>query len=518
MRRRRFSTRRAIDAHFVSLPRRLAIAAAAALLASCAVGPDFAPPPAPEAKHFTPERTASPGDGQRFAEGKDIPAEWWTLFKSKPLDNLVRESLENNPSLQASEAAVRIAYYTAEAQKGGFFPQAFFSSANSNNLDSNNRSLASVNETIFKQSFPTPGNFETGIPVAGTPQTTPNANYGLFLKQLSVTYAPDVWGQNARAVESAVAQTEQQSWQLEAAHLALTTNVVVAAIQEASIRGQIEATNKIVTLLRESLDILNRQYAFGSIAKADVIAQEAALAQAEQTVPPLEKQLAIQRNLLIALAGRLSFEGGGETFELANFKLPATVPVSIPSKLVAQRPDIKAAEAALHQASAAVGVAIANRLPNISLSANVGASAFKIAQLMTPGTGLYTAAAAISAPIFDGMTLLNKQKAAEAALEQADAQYRATVVNAFQNVADALRSLQSDAKLVITARKAEDAAKRSLDITRMQLKYGQVSQIAVLNAQRTYLLALLSSVQAEATRLADTAALFMALGGGWWNR
>ncbi|WP_281932432.1 efflux transporter outer membrane subunit [Methylocystis iwaonis] len=504
---------------FSATVRRASLLASACLaLSSCAVGPDFAPPPAPAAPGFTPERAASPGEGQRFAQGQDIPAQWWTLFRSKPLDALVKESLQNNPSLQAAEAAVRVAYYNAEAQKGGFFPQVFLNANDSNNLQSNNRSLDSINQTVFNQSFPTPANLATGAAVPNIPQSTPNANYGLFLKQLTVSFTPDVWGGNARAVESLVAQTAQQNWQLEAAHLALTTNVVVAAIQEAAIRGQIEATRTIITILHETLEILNRQYTFGSIAKADVIAQEAALAQAEQTLPPLEKQLAIQRNLLTALAGRLSFEGAGETFELARFTLPSTVPVSLPSQLVAQRPDIMAAEANLHAASAAVGVAAANRLPNITLSANVGASAFKVAQLFAPGTGLYTAAANLSQPIFDGMTLLNKQKAAEAALEQTDAQYRSTVINAFQNVADALRSLQSDAKAVSTARKAEDAAKRSLDIVRMQLRYGQVSQIAVLNAQRTFLLASLSRVQAEATRLSDTAALFMALGGGWWNR
>ncbi|QGM97336.1 efflux transporter outer membrane subunit [Methylocystis parvus] len=501
--------------------RRAGLAAAlggGALLASCAVGPDFAPPPPSDAKHILPDRTGSPGEGQRFAEGKDISAEWWTLYKSKPLDELVKESLQNNPSLQASEAAVRIAYFNAEAQKGGFFPQVLFSSNDSQNIQSNNRSLGAINQTVFNQSFPTPGNAASGIAVPNVPTNTPNAPYGLFLKQLTVSFTPDVWGGNARAVESLVAQTEQQNWQLEAAHLALTSNVVVAAIQEASIRGQIEATKNIIAILHETLEILNRQYSFGSIAKADVVAQEAELAQFEQTLPPLEKQLEIQRNLLTALAGRLSFEGAGETFELKKFVLPSTIPVSVPSKLVAQRPDVRAAEANLHQASAAVGVAIANRLPNITLSANVGASAFHMAQLFAPGTGLYTAAANISQPVFDGMTLLNKQKAAEAALEQADAQYRDTVVHAFENVADALRALQSDAKAVQTARKFEDAAKRSLDIVRMQVKYGQVSQLAVLNAQRTYFTASVSRVQAEATRLSDTAALFMALGGGWWNR
>ncbi len=493
------------------------LALGAAALSACAVGPNFASPAPPESSRFTPEPLASPGDGQRFAQGKDIPAEWWRLFKSPALDALVRESLENSPSLQAAEASVRVAYYTAEAQKGGFFPQLLFNSNDSTNLQSNNRSLSTINQVIFNQLYPTPANILYNAPAVNT-QNPPTANYALLLKQFTVSYTPDIWGQNLRSVESLVAQTESQRWQLEAAQLALTSNVVVAAIQEASIRGQIEATKNIITILRESLDILNRQYSFGSIAKADVIAQEAALAQAEQTLPPLEKQLAIQRDLLTALAGRFSFEGPGETFELSRFALPETLPVSVPSLLVAQRPDIRAAEANLHSASAAVGVAVANRLPNLTLSGNIGASAFKVAELFTPGTGLYTAAANITQPIFDGMTLLNKQRAAEAALEQADAKYRDTVINAFQNVTDALRSLQADAKAVLTARKAEDAARRNLDIVRMQLKYGQVCQIAVLYAQRAYLLASLSRVQAEATRLSDTAGLFMSLGGGWWNR
>lgn len=495
-----------------------AVALGAASLAACApVGPDFASPPSPEASHFTPEPTASPGDGQQFAEGKDIPAEWWRLFKSPALDALVRESLQNNPTLQAAEAAVSVAYYTAEAQKGGFFPQLLFNSNDSTNLQSNNRPLSSIDQTIYNQMYPSPANVLFNAPVPNV-QNPPTANYALLLKQFTVSYTPDIWGLNRRTVESLVAQTESQHWQLEAAQLALTTNVVVAAIQEASIRGQIEATKNIIAILRDSLEILNRQYSFGSIAKADVVSQEAALAQAEQTLPPLEKQLAIQRNLLTALSGRFSFEGPGEAFDLSRFTLPSTVPVSVPSLLVAQRPDIRAAEANLHDASAAVGVAIANRLPNLTLSGNLGASAFKVTELFMPGTGLYMAAANITQPIFDGMTLLNKQRAAEAQLQQSEAKYRETVINAFQNVADALRSLQSDAKAVATARKAEDAAKRSLDIVRMQMKYGQVSQIAVLYAQRIYLTASLSRVQAEATRLSDTAGLFMALGGGWWNR
>ncbi len=492
--------------------------ALAVTLTGCTVGPDFVQPSAPDSPNYTPEPTASPGSGQRFVEGGDIPTRWWGLFKSQALDTLVRESLEHNPSLEAAEAAIRIAYYNAEAQKGGFSPQIFLNSNDSQNLQSNNRSLSAINPSLFNQAYPSAYNVITGQPTPSPVTTNPTAPYGLFLKQLTISYTPDIWGLNRRSVESLEAQTEQAVFQMEAARLALSSNVVVAAIQEASIRGQIDATKRIITILKESLGILNSQFAFGSIAKADVIAQEAALAQAEQTLPPLEKQLAIQRDLLTALSGRFSFEEIDQKFDLAHLKLPTAVPVSLPSQLVEQRPDIRAAEANLHAASASVGVAVANRLPQITLSANLGTSAFHAAQLFTPGTALYTLAANASQPILDGMTLLNKQRAATAALEQADAQYRNTVINAFQNVTDALRSLQTDARAVETARKAEDASKRSLDIVHMQLKYGQVSQIAVFNAQRAYLTASLSRVQAEATRLSDTAALFMALGGGWWNR
>ncbi len=496
----------------------LRVAWLAASLSGCMVGPDFVQPPAPDAPHFTPEKTASPGLGQRFAEGRDIPEDWWALYRSKPLDALVREALEHNPSLESAEAAIRIAYFNAEAQRGALLPQVGILANESQNLLSNNRSLGAINQSLFNQYFPSPYNIVTGQATPSPWTTNPNAPYGLFLKQLSISYAPDVWGLNRRGLESLEAQTEQAGFQMEAARLALTSNVVVAAIQEASIRGQIEATKNIIAILKDSLEILKRQYSFGSIAKADVVAQEAALAQAEQALPPLEKQLALQRDLLTALAGRFSFDEIEQKFSLARLKLPVTIPVSVPSMVVEQRPDIRAAEANLHAATAAVGVARASRLPNITLSANLGASAFHLAQLFAPGTGFYTLAANAAQPLFDGMTLLNKERSAVAALEQADAQYRSTVINAFQNVTDALRSLQSDARAVETARKSEDAAKRSLDIVRMQLKYGQVSQIAVFTAQRIYFSASLLRVQAEATRLADTAALFMALGGGWWNR
>ena len=239
------------------------------------------------------------------------------------------------------------------------------------------------------------------------------------------------------------------------------------------------------------------------------------VAPAEELLPPLQRQLAQQRNLLTALAGQLSGDEVTQKFDLARIKLPANLPVSLPSKLVDQRPDVRAAEAAMHAASAEIGVAIAARLPNIQLSANSGTTAYNFAQSFAPGTGFYTLAASVTAPIFDGFTLYHKQKAAEAALDQAEAQYRAAVITAFQNVADALRALQSDARAIKAAVHAEDAAKASLDIVEKQLNAGQVNQLAVLNAQQTYLNASVIRVQTEANRLSDTAALFMALGGGW---
>jgi NodT family efflux transporter outer membrane factor (OMF) lipoprotein len=470
-----------------------------AALSGCAVGPNFQPAPAPPVNGYLPGKLASPAAdrsgprvaGQHFVNGADVSARWWAAFKSQPLNDLIKQSVDHNPNLQAAEAAIKNAQYNALAQRGLFFPQITGDSTSQNAL------------------FANPGQLPP-IPTVG-----PQSQFTLFTNQLTVSFTPDIWGGNLRAVESLDAVTEQQLLQLDAAYLTLTSNVVTAAIQEASLRGQIAATKRIIGIERDLLDILKRQFNFGQAAQADVLAQDAALAQAEQLLPPLEKQLAQQRDLLTSLAGQLSADEIAQKFDLAHLKLPTNLPVSLPSKLVDQRPDVRAAEANMHSASAQVGVAIAARLPNIVLSANGGTSAFNLAQSFTPGTGFYTLGASVTAPIFDGFTLYNKQKAAEAALDQAEAQYRATVVTAFQNVADALRALQTDTRAVQAAVRAETAAKASLDIVQTQLNAGQVNQLAVLNAQQTYLTAAVVRVQTDANRLSDTAALFMALGGGW---
>lgn len=469
------------------------------LLTGCVVGPDFVRPTAPTVDRYTqqllPAQTSSVevkgGEAQHFVENMDIPGQWWALFHSKPLNDLIERALKANPDLEAAKAALRGAWENVYAQQGAFFPS----------VD------ASFNPTRQKAAA-----------VLSSPLANGNNPYSLHTAQVAVAYAPDVFGGTRRQVESLKAQADSQRFQLEAAYLTLTSNVVAAAIEEAALRGQIEATGKIIEFQSTSLALLKRQYELGQIATLDVVAQEAALAQTQAMLPPLEKQLAQQRDLLSRLAGRLPSETLAEEFELSSLQLPQELPVSLPSTLVAQRPDVRTAEEQLHSASAEIGVNIANRLPNISLSANLGSSVTSISQLFASGTGFWALSANLTQPIFQGGTLLHRLRAAEAAYDQAASQYRSTVLTAFQNVADTLHALQSDADALKAAVAAERAAARSLSIAQRRLELGDVSYLELLNAEQTYQQAKINLVQSLANRYADTAALFQALGGGWWHR
>ena len=468
------------------------------LLAGCAVGPEFVPPPAPDVSGYerggTPTTTASAnvagGAAQRLISGRDIPGEWWRLFGSPPLKSLMEDALRNNPDLQAAQAALRVARENAAAGVGAFFPTA-------------DASFSAVRQKVPSDFFGEPAD---------------PSIFNVYTGQVSVAYTPDVFGLTRRTVESLDAQADAQRFALEATYLTLTSNIVVAAVQEASLRGQIAATQRIIKIERDVLDLLKRQQGLGQIAEADVAAQEAALAQVEQTLPPLQRQLGQQRHLLAALSGRLPSNEPTETFVLAALHLPRDLPLSLPSNLVRQRPDIRAAEANLQSASAQVGVAIANRLPNITLSANDGSLAFRLAELFSPGTGFWALAGSVAQPIFRGGALMHRELAAWAAFDQAAAQYRSTVTTAFQNVADALTALRTDAVALQKAVVAERATARSLTIARRRLELGDINYLLLLNAQQAYQQALISLVQAQANRYADTAALFQALGGGWWNR
>lgn len=329
---------------------------------------------------------------------------------------------------------------------------------------------------------------------------------------------PDVFGLNRRTVESLKAQQEQARFALAATHITLSSNLASAAIQEASLRGQIQATNDLIKINTDMLDILRRQFEKGYVSRLDVAAQEAQLAQVVATLPPLLKQLTQQRDLLAALSGTFSNQDMPEKFELANLKLPQELPLSILSQLVEQRPDVRQAEENLHSACALIGVAVANRLPNFAITADAGSMATIFSKIFTAGTGFWDVGAGVAQPVFEGGTLLHRERAARAAYTQAEEQYRSTVLTAFQNVADTLNALQQDAQALKTAAAAKDAAAITLELTQKQYQTGYVNYLGLLNAEQSYQQALINLVQAQANRYTDTAALFQALGGGWWNR
>jgi len=474
--------------------------AVAAVVAGCAVGPDFVPPAAPDAERYSREpmatRTASTdvaaGQSQHFDQNLDIPAQWWTLFRSRRLNALIERSLKANPTVEAAIGALHVAQENTKAQEGKFFP------------------LVQANYTPMR---------EQSAQVLSPPLSTPGTTlFNLYTAQVLVSYTFDVWGLNRRAVESLRAQADSQKFQVEAAYLTLAANVAAAAIQEASLRGQIDATNKLIEANTKMLDIFRKQLATGFVNRIDVAAQEAQLAQIKATLPPLRKALQQNRDLLAALAGRYPSEEPAETFELADLHLPTDLPVTLPSKLVEHRPDVRAAEELLHSAGAQIGVATANLLPNFTVNAVGGYTNTTMAGLISPANLFWTLAGSATQTVFDGGILLHEKRAAEAAYDEAAAQYRFVVLAALQNVADTLRALKNDADALKATREFERAAKISLDLSQQQVQTGYSNILFLLNAQITYQNAVLARVQAQASRFADTAALFQALGGGWWNR
>ena len=467
-------------------------------LSACAVGPDFAVPPAPEVSGYTPEgRPAATvsvdiasGAAQKFDTGRDIPGEWWKVFHSKELDGLIAEALRANPSLQAAQAALWQAKENLYAQEGHLMPS----------LD--------ANASATRQQF-SPAEFgQPGSPLI----------FNLFQTTVNVSYTPDVFGGQRRLIETQAALADYQRFQLEATYLTLTSNVVTAAVQEASLRGQIDATLEIIKSETDQLTVVRNQFDAGAASRTDVLTQQSAVATTQATLPPLQKQLEQQRHLLLTLIGRFPNDARNDHLTLASLRLPTDLPLSLPSQLVEQRPDVRASQAQLHQASAQIGVAIANRLPQFTLTGDYGSAAVTTAALFTPGALIWSAAASGTQPIFHGFTLLHQQRAAEAAYDQAGAQYRSTVLTAFQNVADALRALQFDAATLKAQRAALRDASETLDLARGQYRLGAITYLILLNAQNSYQQARLAVVQAQAARYADTAALFQALGGGWWNR
>ncbi len=478
--------------------RKFACVALAAALAGCTVGPDFRRPDAPTVGSYTEtplgaqtESAPAAADGgvaQRFTGG-ELPAEWWTLFHSEALDRLVREGLAHSPTLDAARATLRQAQENYSASRGALL----YPGVNGN--------LSASREKVSGEPF---------APGALGPFNLYNASVG-------VSYALDLFGGNRRQLEALESQVDFQRYQLEGARLALTANIVTAAIREASLRAQLQSAQDILAAQEESVHRVQRQYELGGVGRLDLVSVQAQTAQVAATIPPLERDLALARHQLAILTGRLPGEGGIPVFELDALHLPEDIPLSLPSELVRQRPDIQASEALLHAASAQVGVATANLYPQINLTGSLSGQSSELHNVLA-GPALWSLGAGLTQPVFHGGQLQAERRAAIAAYDAAQAQYRQTVLQAFGNVADTLRALEEDARTLKAQADAEALARDRLALTRRQWELGGTSYLALLDAQRAFALARSAFVSVQGTRYADTAALFQALGGGWWNR
>jgi NodT family efflux transporter outer membrane factor (OMF) lipoprotein len=476
-------------------------AAAAVLLTGCAVGPNFKTPAPPHTAGFTrenqllPQTAAAPlpgGQAQRFVDGMDIPGQWWTLFQSAELNALIEQALANSPTLEAAQAALRQANETVAAERGSYYPSV-------------SGSVQSQRQKASGAAF--------GIP--GFPSSY---FYNLDTASVNVSYTIDAFGGIRRQVEALQAQAEYEKFALEASYLTLTANIVTAAVTEASLRAQIIATESIAKSQQQQLDITQRRVTAGAASKTDVLLQQATLQSTLAGLPPLRVQLAQERNLLATYVGSLPADYAGAKLNLDSLTLPSDLPVTLPSKFVEQRPDVREYSALLHEATAQVGIATANMLPQITLTGSFGQDASSFSNIFASSANVWSLIGSLTQPIFKGGQLLHQRRAAVAAAQEAAANYKATVLTAFQNVSDTLYALQGDADALAAQTLAERTAADSLTLVQAQYKSGGASYVQVLSSEQTYQTAAVALVKARAQRYADTAALFQALGGGWWNR
>ncbi len=466
-------------------------------VAACAVGPDFERPAAPTTQSVTatplPQQTsAADGKAQSFTVGQDIPAQWWGVFHSAKLDALVAKAIANNPSLASARAALRQAHELTEAQRTAFFPLL-------------TGGLSQVRGKNAQNSI-------------APPTQLVDPYYSLYTAQLTLSYSPDIWGGTRRAVEISEAGENATRFQAEAAYLSLSSNVVVTVIAEASLRAQLDATHRLIAIAHELTTKLESQRTIGTASELDLLAQRAIEAQLVATLAPLEKQQAQTRDALAALLGVTPSELSGDDITLEELTLPQQLPVSLPSRLVEQRPDVRQAEENLHIATAQVGIAIADMLPQFDITGSLGTAAYRPSDWFTPGNGFWSVGTSLTQTLFDAGALLHKRRAADAALDQAGDDYRTAVLAAIQNVADSLEAIKSDSDGLKANADADAAAKKSWDLAKRQRDIGMINLVTLLNAEQTYQQAEIALAGARAARLSDTAGLFQALGGGWWNR
>jgi NodT family efflux transporter outer membrane factor (OMF) lipoprotein len=478
----------------------LATAVTVAALSGCAVGPDYKTPEAAKAERYTaetlPQQTAATqvagGEAQTLRSGATIPAQWWQLYGSDLISQRIEQAFAHSPTATAAQAALRQAQENLNAAVGGYYPR------------------VDANGTVSRQ--------KANAAVAGTGAGNTGYIYNVYGASVDVSYTLDLFGGVRRSVESQAALAEYQQYQLEGTYLTLASNVVTATIQEASLQSQVTATEDIIKALEDQQRITEKQYELGGVALTDVLSARTQLEEIRSTIPALRQQLAQTRSQLAVLLGRLPSEQEAATLDLAQFKLPQDVPLSLPSQLAQQRPDIRAAEAQLHAASANVGVATANMFPSLTISGSYGSQSARDADLFKSATEVWSVAAGLTAPIFHGGELRARKRAAVAAYDESLANYQQTVLQAFANVADSLHALNNDADALQSRYAALTSAEKNLDLVQRSYRAGAVGYLNVLVAQRQHQQAKVNFIAAQAARYTDTAALFQALGGGWWNR
>ena len=477
------------------LAARLLAVVAALGVAACAVGPNFVRPAPPSVDHYVagsdPTTTAeAEGEAQRFERGARLSGDWWTLFGSEELDGLMKQAAAGNQTLKGALASLRASQDNLRAGYGIFYPQADISAAASRQQVTLVRfGQANSSATIFN----------------------------LFSLSGTISYALDVFGGQRRAVESLQAQADVQAFTAAAAYLTLTANVVNTVIARAAYADLARATEDLVRDQQEQVEITEAQAEAGTVPYASALALRSQLSGVEATIPPLEQRVSQADHLLATLAGRLPAEWGAPPVGFADLKLPESLPVSVASELVHQRPDILVAEAQLHQASAEVGVATAALYPSITLNASLGGNNTTLDTLFSPNGIFWSVGAGLAAPLLHGGTLIQKRRAAIDAYDQALADYRQSVLVGFSQVADVLQALEHDADALGAEARAMSAADEALRLVRANYDTGVANYVQVLIGFAQYHQARIRYVQARAQRLQDTVALFVALGGGWWD-
>lgn len=465
------------------------------------VGPNFKPEPAPQTQQYTnkplPKKTVrtpqakNAGKSQQFVMGRDLPSDWWQIFHSQQLNTLITDSLADNQNLVAAKAALEQANDTLYAEAGGLL-------------------LPAVNFQGLAERVQT-NPIQAGVQNQGT------TLFSVYNASFQASYVLDIWGASRRQVEAYAAQADYQRYEMLATYLTMTTNIATTAFTIASLEAQIKATKNLIAEQQQVLTMTQKQLAVGGASVENVLSQQTLLAQTQATLPPLQTSLSQEQHALAVLVGKPTSDIPTLQLNLNHITLPKNLPVSLPSKMLEQRPDIQASQALLHQASAQIGVATANLLPQITITGGYGWLAPSLNNFFSNQNQVWSIAGGLMQPIFHGGQLIFQRKAAIAAFDQAKAQYKQTVLQAFKNVADALRAIQYDAYLFNELYRAKKSAYQTYYLTLKQFNVGGQNYLSVLQAEEQYQHAVISCVKAQAQRYSDTAALYQALGGGWWN-